>query len=71
MSQITAVATLNTKSLSQGSTQLIFAADYKDEANKDWAAFTPNLQLNMHVKPSVADKFDLGKTYLLTFEERA
>lgn len=50
--------------------QLSFYADYNDAGrNEEWAKFTPSLNLNMMVKPSVADKFVQGQAYTLYFEE--
>jgi hypothetical protein len=70
MSKTTAVAKLYTKgaSSSDGQTLLHFQADYNDERNKAWAKYTPVLNLQMSVLDSVADGFQLGGRYLLTFE---
>jgi len=46
-----------------------FMPDYMDGRNKEWAAATPTLNLSMTVKGSVADQFEPGKKYTLTFEE--
>ncbi|QYC54920.1 hypothetical protein SEA_POPPER_1 [Arthrobacter phage Popper] len=71
MSQITAVATLSTKMpQSEGQTTLNFYADYNDERNKEWSKYTPGLSVNMLVLDSVAEKFDQGGRYLLTFEKQ-
>ena len=48
---------------------LTFMADYENERNKEWAKYTPALSLNMYVLKSVADKFEYGTTYTLTFEK--
>lgn len=70
MTQITAVATLYTKGESSlGQTSLAFSADYNDERNKEWAKYTPGLSIQMTVKDSVAEKFEKGGRYLLTFEK--
>lgn len=44
-----------------------FSADYADERNKEWARFTPGLNLTMGLRGSVADEFEVGKPYTLTF----
>lgn len=69
MSKTTAVVTLYTKGASNaGQTPLAFSADYADERNKEWAKYTPGLSLNMTVLDSVAEQFEQGGRYLLTFE---
>lgn len=66
---ITAKVTLSTKTVSVGSVGLNFAADYQDGRNKEWAAYTPTLNLSMTVIPKVAEKFNVGAHYTLTFTE--
>ena len=69
MSKTTAVANLYTKGESSfGQTALHFCADYTDERNKDWAKFTPVLSVQMNVQDSIAEGFELGGRYLVTFE---
>lgn len=68
MTNITAVATLNGKTDNNDQVQLSFGADYNDERNKAWAKYTPGLSVIMHVTPEVAEKFDQGGRYLVTFE---
>ena len=69
MSKTTAVATLSSKGESNaGQTQLSFSADYNDERNKAWAKYTPGLSVIMHVTDEVAEQFEQGGRYLLTFE---
>lgn len=68
MAKITAVATLTSKQPGDGQTALSFHADYSDERNKEWARYTPGLSVSMHVIDSVAEKFEQGETYLLTFD---
>lgn len=68
MTNITAVATLNGKTDNNGQVQLGFNADYNDERNKEWAKYTPALSITMHVTQEVAEKFDQGGRYLVTFE---
>jgi hypothetical protein len=68
MTNITAVATLNSKAESNGQVALGFNADYSDERNKAWAKYTPGLSVQMHVTEEVAEKFEQGGRYLLTFE---
>jgi len=67
----TAVATLSSKGQSNaGQTQLSFNADYNDERNKAWAKYTPGLTVIMHVTDEVAETFESGARYLLTFEKQ-
>lgn len=46
---------------------LTFVPDYDDDRNKEWARFTPGLSLTMGVKPEVAELFEPGARYTLTF----
>lgn len=46
-----------------------FGPDYADGRNKEWSLYTPSITLTMLLKGDVADKFQLGKSYTLTFEE--
>jgi hypothetical protein len=48
---------------------LSFQPDYADDRNKEWAKYTPHLQLNMTVIGDVADQFVAGKHYTLQFVE--
>lgn len=48
-----------------------FMPDYQDGRNKEWAAATPSLSLQMTLKGDVAMHFELGKHYTLTFTEGA
>lgn len=48
---------------------LTFSADYADGRNKEWSLYTPNLSLSMTLKGAVADRFEMGKAYTLTFAE--
>lgn len=49
--------------------QLRFFPDYDDGRNKEWAAATPALSLTMTVKPEVAERFEVGAHYTLTFSQ--
>lgn len=44
-----------------------FYPDYTDGANKDWAYYTPTLNLQMNVRRDVP--FEVGAEYTLTFEK--
>jgi len=44
-----------------------FHADYADGRNKEWARFTPGLSLTIGLRGPVADEFEVGKSYTLTF----
>jgi hypothetical protein len=49
---------------------LIFHPNYANgEKNKEWARFTPELSLNMTVKGSVGDRFEVGQAFTLQFVE--
>lgn len=45
-----------------------FGPDYADGANAEWARWTPGLSLSMGLRGAVADRFEVGKAYTLTFE---
>lgn len=44
-----------------------FTADVSPE-NKAWSLYTPALQLDMTLRGDVADRFEPGTAYTLTFE---
>jgi len=46
-----------------------FVPDYADGRNKEWSLYTPALSLSMTLKGGVADRFEAGKGYTLTFDE--
>jgi hypothetical protein len=50
-----------------GQVNLTFGADYEDGRNAEWAKYTPGLSLTMGVKASVAEHFEQGGAYTLTF----
>jgi hypothetical protein len=64
---ITAKVVCSTKTESAASTALQFYPDYADGANAQWAASTPTLSLSMTVRGDVADQFEAGQHYTLTF----
>ena len=71
MTKTNAVATLYSKTEhTADETTLAFSADYNDEVNKAWAKYTPALSISMVVINSVAETFEVGKTYLVTFEPK-
>lgn len=71
MSKTTAVAILYAKGESRdGQTALHFNADYSDERNKEWSKYTPALGVTMTVLDAVAEQFEQGGRYLLTFEKQ-
>lgn len=53
---------------SDGAHHLTFQPDYQDGRNKEWASATPALSLTMTVKGDVAEHFEVGTAYTLTFE---
>jgi hypothetical protein len=73
MSDVTAKIVCQTKQESgEGDDRQVnvsFVPDYQDDRNKEWARWTPGLSLTMGLKGSVADKFEVGKAYTLTFSE--
>lgn len=46
---------------------LNFGPDYADGRNAEWAKYTPGLSLTMGVKASVAEHFNQGQPWTLTF----
>ncbi|GAA2092244.1 hypothetical protein [Actinomadura alba] len=46
-----------------------FGPDYADGRNEEWALYTPSLSLSMNLRGPVADRFEQGSRYTLTFEE--
>lgn len=51
----------------EGSATLHFTPDYQADRNKEWAAATPNLSVTITVNGTVADQFERGWNYELTF----
>jgi hypothetical protein len=49
-------------------TQLTFAPDYSDDRNKEWAKYTPALNLTMTVMTEIGDKHSVGDNFTLVFE---
>jgi hypothetical protein len=45
--------------------------DHADGRNKEWAAATPSLSLQMTLNGKAADLFEQGKRYELRFVEEA
>lgn len=67
--RMTAKVRLQSKQDFQGDqVQLNFAPDYSDDRNKEWAKYTPALNLKMTVKIEVGDKHRVGDNYTLVFE---
>lgn len=73
MATVTAKVTLNSKvETGEGDdrqARLIFNADYADGRNKEWAKYTPALNLDMTVNAPVGDLFEAQGKYTLTFEK--
>lgn len=71
--KITAKVKLGSKyELSNGDFGLTFYPDYygdKAEANKAWATASPSLMFQMNVQARVAENFNQGGSYTVTFEE--
>lgn len=69
MSAITAKMQLSEMGHSaDGQTRLTFVVDYADGRNKEWAKYTPGGKIDLAVKREVADQFELGAGYTVTFE---
>lgn len=69
MHVVTAKVTCTGKSAGYGdSVALSFQPDYADGRNAAWAAATPSLSLSMTVKGDVANEFEQGARYTLSFE---
>lgn len=49
-----------------GQTRLRFEADYTDDANKEWAKYTPTLAFECTVLDEIADRWELGEPYTFT-----
>lgn len=76
MASVTAKIRLTTKEEPGGggpdTATLHFGPDYGPsgtEKNQEWAAATPALNLTMTVKGSVAEQFQQGDTFTLTFDK--
>jgi hypothetical protein len=69
--QITAKVKLMTRDqhVAGGQVSLTFVADYQDDRNKAWAEATPALSVSMTVKADVAEEFQQGDAFTLTFEK--
>ncbi len=69
---VTAKVVCNSKQENgQGENRVVkvrFTADYADDRNKEWAVNTPSLSLEMDLKGDVADRFEPGSRFLLTFQ---
>lgn len=64
---ITAKIKLQHKEDAGDQVALRFEADYADDRNKEWAKYTPSLNVSMNVLAEVAEKFEVGKPYTLQF----
>lgn len=62
------VCTGKTPAVDGEQVQLNFQPDYEDGRNKEWARYTPALSLVMSVKPEVAEQFEQGQRFTLTFD---
>lgn len=71
---VTAKVVCNSKLITGGGERrqavVQFSADTSPE-NKDWSLYTPALQLQMTLRGDVADRFEPGQAYTLTFEPNA
>ena len=50
-------------------TKLRFEADYDDDANSEWAKYTPGLAFECTIKDEIADRWQIGTAYTFTAEE--
>lgn len=69
MANVTAKIKVDSKSAPQYHDQqtITFSPDYNDGRNKEWAEATPSLSLSITVKGSVAEHFEVGQAFTLTF----
>lgn len=65
---VTAKAQVTRKEPSGDGATVTFGADYQDGRNKEWAEATPLFSLTMKLKGGVADQFEQGGKYTITFE---
>lgn len=69
MAKVTAKVECTKKDPTYGDTvNLTFSPDYQDGRNKEWAEYTASLSYQMNVKASVAEHFEQGGKYTVTFE---
>ncbi len=61
MRMVTAKVKCTSKQHSNDQVALRIEPDYDDDRNREWAKYTPALQLNMSVLPEVAEHFEVGK----------
>jgi hypothetical protein len=68
--QITAKALVVAKNVGGDarSATVQFQPDYQDERNKEWAVATPSLSIVMGLNGDVAEQFETGQAWTLTFE---
>lgn len=67
--RVTAKVELRGKKDAYNGKLLDFVPDYGDGRNAEWAAATPSLSLTMTVREDVAEHFDMGEKYTLTFSK--
>lgn len=58
------------QSAGDGQTTLSFTADYADGANKEWAKYTPSLNVSMTVLDEVAEGINYGDKFDVVFTGR-
>lgn len=74
MSNITAKVVCDSKTGEAGegddrTVNVAFRPDYQDGRNAEWARWTPGLSLTMGLRGAVADLFEVGRPYTLTFTQ--
>jgi len=67
VSDVTAKVKVYKSPSSNPDVRLDFTGDYSDGRNQEWSTATPIINLTMYVKPEVAEKFEHGSAYTLTF----
>lgn len=67
MAEITAKVKVYKTPSYEGQVRLDFTGDYTDERNKEWAAATPVISATLVVRDDVAERFEQGAAYTLTF----
>lgn len=53
------------------SRMVTLGADYANGRNQEWSSATPNLHFTLAIKNEIAERFPVGATFTVTFEENA
>jgi hypothetical protein len=66
---VTAKVKVSSRTVMDDEVQLGFMADYDDGRNREWAKFTPGMSITTRMKKEVAEYFQLGDSFVLSFEK--